>query len=511
MAEYYNYIDSPLSAGNTIRMLAKHKKLLITIFVSIMATVIVAMFVMSPEYKASSKVLVEWDRNNEKAMLFRLNGLNGRLDYDRMASEIEIIKSRPIAAGVVDDLKLYATGEDSSEFLRDRQLAEIREEAIEKLQRSIKVNRAKDANIVEIAYEDKDPALSALVVNHVVENYIKHRAELFKNTHAYKFFDDQIKLTAEKLDKLEADEARFLQQQRVIKPEEQSLILLKKIGDFEQALTQVRTERIGKEARLRIIKEQMVKGGDAIIPATESSNSTSRERYLSDLKSRLAQLEVELGALLTQYKPSYHLVHRKNVEIEVIRKKISAEVEQVMREEDAGIHALVAEEQEYERKISELTKQMNDLAVKRFKVEKLARGIDDNREVYSMLMKQREEARISMAKQDQVSQVKILSAAVVPFRPAKPNRPLLLTLGLLVAIVASFGTVGFIDYYDRTVKSVDDVQKCLDLPVLASVEEVKQPNGRHHDYMEPNGNPGREGDIPDAVNQWVNPLEEVNA
>jgi len=228
MAGYYNYIDSPLSAGNTIRMLAKHKKLLITIFVSIMATVIVAMFVMSPEYKASSKVLVEWDRNNEKAMLFRLNGLNGRLDYDRMASEIEIIKSRPIAAGVVDDLKLYATGEDSSEFLRDRQLAEIREEAIEKLQRSIKVNRAKDANIVEIAYEDKDPALSALVVNHVVENYIKHRAELFKNTHAYKFFDDQIKLTAEKLDKLEADEARFLQQQRVIKPEEQSLILLRK-------------------------------------------------------------------------------------------------------------------------------------------------------------------------------------------------------------------------------------------------------------------------------------------
>jgi succinoglycan biosynthesis transport protein ExoP len=54
-------------------------------------------------------------------------------------------------------------------------------------------------------------------------------------------------------------------------------------------------------------------------------------------------------------------------------------------------------------------------------------------------------------------------------RPAKPNIPLNLALGGILGLMFGVGLAFFLEYLDTTVKSLDDVEKFLGVPVLAVV------------------------------------------
>lgn len=488
----YNYLDSPLSLRGTVRLLARKKKTVTAIFFGMMAVLTVATLLIPTQYRATSKILIELDKNSERALLFKLANWDSRLDYDRIATEMEILGNRSVLEKVVDKYHRFLVRTDP----KDKAESE-RERLIVRLENGLKIERSRNTNVLQVAFEDENPEIAAQIVNAMVKTYIQYRAELFKNTQAYQFFDDQIKMIEAKLNQLESAQARFRQQQRISEPENQALIFLQKIGDFEKSFTQVRTERIGKEARLKVIKAQLgQKNPEIIIPATESSNSPSREAYLSGLKSKLAELEIERGALLTRFTPAYYGVIKKSTEIDIVKEKIKAEVGQVIEEEETGLKSLRAEENEYNRKINELNLELQNLMADKFEIEKLSRGVADNRELYSMLLKQREDARISQSKQDQVVQVRILNLAVIPFRPAAPNRRLILLIGLLFSAFSSVIVTTLVDSCQRAITSVEDVQNCLDLPVLPMLPEF---------HSMPAANPVAQPSTGQTASEWLNP------
>ena len=46
-----------------------------------------------------------------------------------------------------------------------------------------------------------------------------------------------------------------------------------------------------------------------------------------------------------------------------------------------------------------------------------------------------------------------------------------MALGFLMAIVVSFGTALFAEYFDHSVNTAEDAQHCLGLPILAVIPE----------------------------------------
>jgi succinoglycan biosynthesis transport protein ExoP len=53
--------------------------------------------------------------------------------------------------------------------------------------------------------------------------------------------------------------------------------------------------------------------------------------------------------------------------------------------------------------------------------------------------------------------------------PSKPNIPLNLALGGVLGLMFGVGLAFFLEYMDTSVKSLDDVEKFLGVPVLAVV------------------------------------------
>jgi succinoglycan biosynthesis transport protein ExoP len=461
--------EPSLSLRNFVTFLCKRKRIIASFFVTVVGTVTLGSFIMSPIYRAAAKVLVERELDTEKALLFRMEMSARYENFDWLVSETEIIKSHPLAERVVAASKLDRP--TAKKVIADT--ASHFEKAVLNFQKELKAENVGKSNVIEISYENKDPRLVAEVVNRVVATYMAYRAELFNESSAYKFFEEQMHVAGEKLRTMEQNQATFKQEQEALTPEEQRQILVTNLTDYEKSLTTVRTERIGREAKLTVIKDQLRKGyNDINFPTTETSDSPSREKYIAKLKGDLLDMEIRRERMLQKFKPQYEEVVDLNKQISATKAKIRSEIREIVNMEMASIRALKAEEDELQASIEKINSQIKDLAQNEFEYSQISRGIEDSREVYSTLLKQREEARISLAKLESGVKTKLISPAVVPLEPVKPRKKIYIALAILLGLLGGLGLAYLVEYFDHSIDTPAKLEKLTGLPVLGSVREI---------------------------------------
>jgi len=69
--------------------------------------------------------------------------------------------------------------------------------------------------------------------------------------------------------------------------------------------------------------------------------------------------------------------------------------------------------------------------------------------------------------------VSVMDKAVLPDKPIKPNKTLNIVIAFFIGLMASIGLVFVLEYLDRTIKTEEEVEKYLDLPVIATIPRYK--------------------------------------
>src|SRR6185295_1888613 len=88
---------------------------------------------------------------------------------------------------------------------------------------------------------------------------------------------------------------------------------------------------------------------------------------------------------------------------------------------------------------------------------------------YRMHVDKLEQARVNdELGRDKISNVKVAQPATFVEKPSSPKKPLLLALGLAVAFCGSIGWAFLSEIFDQTLRTSEQVEKELGLPVLAS-------------------------------------------
>ena len=90
-----------------------------------------------------------------------------------------------------------------------------------------------------------------------------------------------------------------------------------------------------------------------------------------------------------------------------------------------------------------------------------------------MLRKQREEARLSLAKLEKGVKIKVISPAVKPSEPVKPKKILNIILALFLGLFGGLGLAFFIEYFDHTITTPDELERYVGITALGSVPEIK--------------------------------------
>ena len=64
-----------------------------------------------------------------------------------------------------------------------------------------------------------------------------------------------------------------------------------------------------------------------------------------------------------------------------------------------------------------------------------------------------------------------MNTPIVSDRPVRPNKPLNIALGIIIGLVVGVGLAFFIEYLDTSVKTIDDVERTLQAPVLGVIPQ----------------------------------------
>jgi uncharacterized protein involved in exopolysaccharide biosynthesis len=486
----YSHQDSPMSPHSFLSVVAKRRGLILLVFLLTVVLVAVGVFVMPPMYKASAKLMVNYQIAIEKEHLLNLWQIQDKNYYERMSSEVAIVKMRSVLEPAVKELGLaevltHPSGDEQVDFDR----------AVEELKRRLNVEREKDTNVLVVSYEDRNAQRAAQIVDRVVTEYIRQRPGLDRDDRAYEFFDKQIEQIKVQIDEIEKKGMMYKSKEKVLSPSQQTAILFESLSSFDQELSRARAERIAHEAQLKVIREQLASEKDLIIPSTQSTNGMSQQGYYNNLKGTLLSLEIKKTTLLQKYTEKHPEVASITAEIEATRAKIKEAQEEIVQGEESASKALLAQESALAMSMNQVASSISKMSRQEYELGQLSIGIEDLRAVHSMLIRQREEARIANSQKEYLLQVRLLEPALAPRDPARPNKPLYLSLSVLVGLMLAFGVAFFLEYFDHSVNTVEDAQHCLQIPILASIPDFQAEPSRRRKQADSDSGSERTGVI----------------
>ena len=70
--------------------------------------------------------------------------------------------------------------------------------------------------------------------------------------------------------------------------------------------------------------------------------------------------------------------------------------------------------------------------------------------------------------------IQVLEKAKIPGGPISPNKPLNIIIGFMLGLMVAIGLAFLLEYFDNTVKTTEELENLLGIPVLADIPRVDE-------------------------------------
>ncbi len=418
-----------------------------------------------------------------------------------IANEIEILKSynlrERVATALIDtfinmgqpkdfDLLLEKTGA----FDNDQKKLTSLENLIGRLAKVVTIEQKRGLDIIVITVESHSPQEATLIANTYARVYKDYNLEINRDqlTFIRKFLDGQRKEKREQLNEAEEILRNYQEKGGIIALDAQANNLISQVSDFEAQRNAARIELSASNEILNKYKDELQKQDPRLVEYLESVAS---ESYIKGLQEQIAELQLNRDLALTK---SYQ---DENVKLKIAEydkkiKDLKSKLDEKIKVLKAGIFASSPEEvKSLSQKIIEEEIKNGSLRIKLKGLEDLVNKYEErfsrlpktslelarfqrNREslekLYTLVEERYQEALIN--EQSQPGNVLIIDDARIPLFPSKPNRPLIILIGIMIGFGLSFAYVFTKNYFDNRIKTPEDIQK-KNVNVLAWIPEIE--------------------------------------
>jgi uncharacterized protein involved in exopolysaccharide biosynthesis len=161
-------------------------------------------------------------------------------------------------------------------------------------------------------------------------------------------------------------------------------------------------------------------------------------------------------------------------QLNLILGQIRNEIEKAIRTEELELKVLKAKQKSMSQKIALTQKEADNLVQKERYLNDLQRKVELLQENYMLYASKTEDARIfSERNKRNLASVSIAENASIPMKPSSPNKRLMLMVSLFTGIFGALGIPFILEFLDHRIKTSDEVQTFLSLPVICTLPEVK--------------------------------------
>jgi capsular exopolysaccharide synthesis family protein len=427
-----------------------------------------------------------------------------------IANEIEILKSYTVREKVAEALTdTFHRNNDSRDYSillekqsygdKTREIMELADLA-KSLEKKIVVEQKRGLDIVEISVESPSPYEAALIANVAAQEYRNLNLEINRNQliSVKNFLRDQREEKLIELKNSEEDLRTFQEKGGIVALNEQASQLIGQLSQFEAQRNVTQLELTASTKVLNFYKNELEKQSPRLAGYLDKLTS---EAYFKSLTEQLARLQVSKDLTMAEKDPRINKsdelrkLDSRITEIEgklkeksdVIKAGIfSSSPEQVQQltlnilEEDIKNQSLKSRLSELDIIVAKYDTKFNQLPKSSIEFARLQRNREALEKLYLLVEEKYQEAMIN--EQSQPGNVLIIDGARIPVSPSKPNRILIILVGLIMGLGMAVVYVFTANYFDNTIKTPEDIQK-RNISLLGWIPQIEDNDNNETEFI----------------------------
>ena len=449
------------------RVIRIRKAIIVTVFLitAIIATAVT--FILPESYSSTARIEVENDVTDIPGMTGAPSV--GYYDPYFIQTTFEIMQSQLVLSNVISALNLNT--EWGKRYFNGETLKTT--ETMEILKQRMQLSPVKNTKLIAITVFSDDRNEAAQLANAIADAYKTYR------------FKSRRELTENGLKTLEE---QFQEQDQEIKTNQDVVEQLRQqLHITDTASASMPTPTLNDE-QLRMIHQQQIEGqrlykGQLVnLQELKSIQETNKNKLcdvlpqmvqdgaLNDLLGKLHEAQQKWVTLTNDYNTTNILVARVQSLMDELNREIDDRVIGIMASLESQVNTKKAELDAMTEAVEAAKLTDQEEAKKNQPYYDQKRNLDSKLRMHELLYSKLEAEKLDL-ELPKNSMVQITDTAEPGKAPVKPNKTVNIVLGLVFGLIMGIGLAFFIEYLDTSVKTIDDVERTFQAPVLGVIPQ----------------------------------------
>jgi polysaccharide biosynthesis transport protein len=424
------------------------------------ALVTATILLRSPSIYASTTVLLVEQEEAKVVDIQRIQPEDFQ-SLESLKTVEQTLQNTALLEGVIDANNL---AQDSRLVSNSTEKPLTREQLVSKLAKMVDVKLRRGTRLIDITVEHTDPALTALIANSLVTEFLRQDYEQSATTlhTANEFLETEAREIKLKLDGAENALQAYKEQTQSVSSANAENIVVQELDELSVKATEAKSQRIACETAY---KQVQALGGNlnALLVTSAADNSAA----MKEIRSNIAKSESDFADLKLRYRakhPKYIQMQSQLAEWKSALDKAALELPQTALSayESAKAAELALNQALVEQQSAAL--EMNKKAIH---YDVLARDVESDRALYQTVLNRIKENAV--VKDLKPGNIRVIQRAEIPDRPVKPDKLKVIFTGSLCGLLSSVLMVFFLNTLDQSLKTVDQAEEFLGLSVLCAI------------------------------------------
>lgn len=433
----------------------------------------VAYLIIVPNtYQSTALLRIKQEKGLASSVLSELPVGNAQLTKQNMNTNAEILKSRHVVIPVIEQTEEEKDGKYPryEDYVKGH----------------IVTKPYKDTEILEVDVTGKSPEQAQQANQLLVQGFLDRLTELShaESSATREFLEQRVKSSKKELDDAETKLKDYQVKHKIFSTDNQMKSLAERITELDKVKAQNKLDMETAQAALGSINGQLSGAGSSI------ADSPS----IQQAKSKLVNLEAQKAGYIGKYTNENPKMKEINRQISSARSSLRREISAIVAQQAPSSssvqqklltdkytnEAMIAVARGKNDAIDQLEKKNADEIAKLPQTQQgylqVKRDADVAQEIYVMLAKRLEEAKVAEAMVP--TEVQVVDEATLPEKPIKPRKLLTLVLALFLGLFGGTGYTIARTLLNRKIRTAADVEQYLELPVLGVIPEAKSASGK---------------------------------
>jgi capsular exopolysaccharide synthesis family protein len=450
------------------RIIRIRKTIIMAVFLLVVVTAAIVTLILPESYSSKARIRVQRDTTDIPSGMSAQAYTAGMYDPYFIQTEFEVIQSEQILDPVVELAQLNTRWAKKYHMEGKLKTTESRQ----MLKGRIELRPERNTALIDISVYSDDKDEAAELANDIAQVYKDYRKKqrVDLTSMGIKAFEDELSKTDEKIKAKEAEIAEIRRTNDVVDTDSQGpngttltpLNLMNYNSRKIEAITQW-----AKGDKLLTELESLTNNPDVL---RQSIPTAAPDNILSGLLQNYNDAEIKLVTQRNDLGTNHPDVQRTMKLISELNTQIDDRVAGILAGMHAEVNSFKAEADFVEAKLNE-AKTNDMIQVERSRSYFEAKSdLDRYRKFRDVLALRASQENVEMA-MPKTTMVEIIDKAQPGDRPVRPNKPLNIALGIIIGLVVGIGLAFFIEYLDTSVKTIDDVERTLQAPVLGVIPQ----------------------------------------